>query len=298
MLSIAMKRLIKAIYHLIPFKKQIFCVLRIAKPGRKIYRHLHMKGKFRVKLSPDVSFKMYSHGCIEENELFWKGIDQGWEKMSLNIWRKLSPRANIILDIGANTGIYSLVAAAMNPKAEVYAFEPLPKVVEYLSMNISLNGYNVHVIPKAVSDNTGKAHVFLREGEDFAYSVTVNKSLLSVTTPQKMLNVETVTLKDFIEEYNLKSIDLMKIDVETHEPEVLDGLGEYIDRFRPDMIIEIWDNDCAIKLNSMLQNKKYLFFDIDDERGTIIRKEKIEVSSFWNYLICKLETAQFLKLIE
>lgn len=262
-----------------------------------IYKHLHFKGIITIDIDKEHSFKMYHLGASEENELFWEGIDNGWEKTSLKLWRKLCIDTNVILDIGANTGLYSLVTKALNPTAKVYTFEPLPKVLEYLNYNVEINNYDITVVPKAASNFNGTAKVFLMEDHDFCTSVTVNKSLLSETTPQKELEIECVTLVDFINKNNIEQIDLIKIDVETHEPEVLEGMGEYLHKFKPDFLIEIWDKDCAIKLNTLFKDKGYLYFDIDDKNDSVVQKDEITVSSYWNYLICKPETAKKIGLI-
>lgn len=292
-----MKKLLKKVYNAIPLKKQLFSLIKWINLPESIYKHLHFEGIVTIDIDKEHSFNMYHHGTSEENELFWGGIDNGWEKTSLKLWRKLCIDANVVLDIGANTGLYSLVTKALNPTAKVYAFEPLPKVIEYLNYNNQINNYNVQVIQKAASNFNGKAKVFLIEGHDFDNSVTVNKSLLSDTTPQKELEIECITLVDFIRQNKLDRIDLIKIDVETHEPEVLEGMGEYLDKFKSDFLIEIWDESCAVKLNTLFKDKGYLYFDIDDKNDKVTQKKEITVSSFWNYLICKPETAKKIGLI-
>jgi FkbM family methyltransferase len=287
----------KFLYEFIPFKKQIFSVLKPIQLPESIYKHLHFKGIFSIKLPNAKKFKMHSSGYVQENELFWGGIENGWEKTSISIWQKLCKDSKVILDIGANSGIYSLVSKAINPNASVYAFEPLPKVLEALHENIYINNYDIKVEPCAVSNYNGDAVVYMAVDMDYAYSVTVNKSLLSKGTPQKEVPVKTKTLKTFIEENNLSFIDLIKIDVETHEPEVLEGMGEYLNTFNSDFIIEIWDKECAEKINAIFKNTNYLFFDIDDKNGKITHKTEIVPSSFWNYLICKQETAKKLNLV-
>ncbi|MBQ20332.1 MAG: methyltransferase [Flavobacteriales bacterium] len=292
-----MKQVVKKIYNSIPFKKQIFSLIKWMDLPEEIYKHLHFKGVFTVKVDANHQFKMYHLGASEENELFWGGIDNGWEKTSLKLWRKLCVDANVVMDIGANTGLYSLVTKAFNPTAKVYTFEPLPKVLEYLNYNVEINNYDITVVPKAASNFNGTAKVFLMEGHDFCTSVTVNKSLLSETTPQKELEIECITLVDFIDKNNIERIDLMKIDVETHEPEVLEGMGEYLDKLKSDFLIEIWDEACAVKLNALFKGKGYIYFDIDDKNDVVTQKDEISVSSFWNYLICKPETAKKIGLI-
>lgn len=292
------KQLIKDIYAILPFKKHFFIIIRkLLTLPESIYKHLHFKGIFNVKIDAKHQFKMYHLGASEENELFWGGIDNGWEKTSLKLWRKLCIDAHVVLDIGANTGLYSLVTKTLNPSARVYAFEPLPKVLEYLQYNVSINNYAVEIIPKALSNFNGTAKVFLMEGHDFCTSVTVNKSLLSEETPQKELAIETFRLDGFIEHNKIKNIDLIKIDVETHEPEVLEGMSKYLDKFKPDFLIEVWDADCAVKLNTLFKDKGYLYFDIDDKNDKVLQKEEITISSFWNYLICKPESAKKIGLI-
>lgn len=292
-----MRQLIKKIYEFIPFKRQVFSLIKWGHLPESIYKHLHFKGIFTVKIDTRHYFKMYHLGVAEENELFWAGIDRGWEKTSLKIWRKLCVDANVVLDIGANTGLYSLVTKALNPTAKVYAFEPLPKVLEYLNYNVEINNFDIKVIPKAVSNFIGNAKVFLREEEEFSYSVTVNKSLLAETTPQKELAIETLRLDDFIQQNKITSINLIKVDVETHEPEVIEGMGEYLDKYKPDFLIEIWDKECALKLANMFKNKGYVYFDIDDKNDVVTQKEEITISSYWNYLICKPASAKKLGLI-
>ncbi len=292
-----MKKLFKSIYELIPLKKEIFSLLKVFNLPEFIYKHLHFNGIITIEIDAKNQFKMYHLGASEENSLFWEGIDNGWEKTSLKLWRKLCLDTTVVLDIGSNTGLYSLVTKTLNPTSKVYAFEPLPKVLEYLNYNIEINNFDIVVVSKALSNYNGKATVFLIEGHDFCTSVTVNKSLLSENTPQKKLEIETITLVDFIQKNKIERIDLMKIDVETHEPEVLEGMGGYIDQFKPDFLIEIWDKECAVKLDAFFKDKGYLYFDIDDKNDIISQKEEISISSYWNYLICKPETAKKIGLV-
>lgn len=293
-----MKNIIRKVYQLIPFKKHLFLgIKKVVNLPESIYKHLHFHGIITIKVDDKHQFKMHHHGTSEENELFWGGIENGFEKTSLKLWRKLCVEAETVFDIGANTGLYSLITKSLNSKAKVYAFEPVPKVLDYLNYNVKLNHYDIKVVSKATSNYNGQATVFLRKGEGFTTSVTVNKSLLAETTPKDELIIETIRLDEFIKNNKITKIDLMKIDVETHEPEVLEGMGEYLDEFKPDFLIEIWDKDCAIKLNFLFRDKGYLYFDIDDKNDVVIQKDEITVSSFWNYLVCKPKTAKKIGLI-
>ena len=102
-------------------------------------------------------------------------------------------------------------------------------------------------------------------------------------------------LSSFIERYELTKIDLMKIDVEMHEAEVLSGMGKYLDSFRPAMLIEILTDEVGNRVEELVKNKGYLYFNIDEASG-IQKVDHIIKSKYFNYLLCNRETADYLQL--
>ena len=239
---------------------------------------------------------MYHPGQIEENEIFWNGLSKGWERKSLQLWQLLSKDSNTILDIGANTGIYGLVAQALNPSAKVFCFEPLPAVYNLLVKNIHKNSFLIRSEMLALSNYSGSAKIYLNKGESFAYSVTVNKNTLNHNNFDE-LEIQTSTLSEYIFKHKINHIDLMKIDVEGHEIEVLEGMKDFLTSFKPTILIEVLTKEIGHELTKVFENMDYLYFNIDDENNSIRRTETIEKSDFWNYLICNELTAQKLGLI-
>lgn len=291
-----MKKLFKKIYKYIPFKRELFSLLRIIwTPNEKIYKHLHFVGVFTAHINSKKSFKIKHFGYQIENEIFWSGLSNGWEKESTNLWIKLCENAEIVFDIGANTGVYALIAKAVNPKAKVYAFEPVSRVYDKLKENISLNNFDIVPIEKAVSDADGTAIIYDTSSEHI-YSVTVNKNLATPETKVVEVKIDTITLNSFIRENAIKKMDLIKIDVETHEPEVLKGFSQYISQFRPSILIEILNNEVGQKVNAIVKGLDYLFFNID-ERGGIRLVDTITKSDYYNYLLCTADVAVKLGLM-
>ncbi len=291
------KAVFKAMYRMLPFKKQLFSVVRTLWPGipEKVYQHLHFKGLIRVKVADDKHFRIRHYGHEIENSIFWKGLRQGWERVSINLWTDLCKRADVILDIGANTGVYALIAKTVNPSARVYAFEPVHRVYERLQDNVRLNGYEIECLEQAASDKDGKAIIYDLPS-DHIYSVTVNKNLHPEGSETIKTEIETVTLSSFIGSRNLDRIGLMKIDVETHEPEVLDGMGPFLKRFRPDMLIEVLNDEVAARIEERVKGLGYLYFNIDEEKS-ITRTDRITHSDYFNFLLCREDTAKALNLI-
>ena len=81
-----MKKLLKTIYNLFPFKKEIFTVLKtIWIPDESVYKHLHFKDVFTVSINNSKKFKMnHLRGLWIENEIFWRGLTSSWKKNPLN----------------------------------------------------------------------------------------------------------------------------------------------------------------------------------------------------------------------
>lgn len=289
------KTIVKKAYAALPFKKQLFSLLKkIYSPAEHIYKHLHFKGTFIIRLNEKSFFQLNHYGYQIENEIFWKGLYGGWEKTSLSLWIQLCKTSNVIIDIGANTGIYSLSAKCCNPQSKVYAFEPVQRVYDKLIKNIRLNNYDITSIPKAVSNNDGVATIYDTLSEHIL-SVTVNKNLNSPDISVVPVEVPTVKLSTIIENYSILHIDLIKIDVETHEVEVLHGMGKYLNKMRPTFIIEVINDDVAMGVQNLLEDKNYLYFNIDENKG-IRQTDKINKSDYYNYLICQPSIAKNLGL--
>lgn len=293
----SVKSVLKQFYNILPLKKECYSLLKkIWMPPENIYKHLTFKEFFDVKVSDTKNFKLYHTGNIEENQIFWNGLYNGWEKKSISLWVQLCLKSEVIFDIGANTGLYGLVAKTLNPDATVHCFEPIPGVFKILSKNISINKYNIQPHQIGLSNYDGLAKIYLPKGQDFAYSVTVNKNTTKGREVTE-LEIEVSQLSTFISKNNIHKIDLMKVDVETHEVEVLGGMANYLKEFKPTMIIEVLNEEIAEKLNTIFNGMGYLYFNIDDVKNSIRLTPKITKSDYWNYLLCDENTAKQLKLI-
>jgi FkbM family methyltransferase len=292
-----MKKLLKALYHYIPFKRELYLILRkIWRPQESLYRHLHFTGIITVPVDNIRSFKIKHYGYQVENEIFWAGLTGGWEKESLKLWITLCEKATVVFDIGANTGVYSLIAKTVRPEAQVFAFEPVKRVYQKLHNNVVLNNYNITTVEAALSNSDGTASIYDTDSEH-TYSVTVGKNMQSSEATVIETKIQTITLRSFIQNNKLGKIDLMKVDVETHEPEVLEGFGNYLGEFKPTILIEILDDVVGRKVHDLVKDLGYLYFNID-ETGSIRQTDVIGKSDYFNYLLCMPPVAMQLGLLK
>ena len=102
-------------------------------------------------------------------------------------------------------------------------------------------------------------------------------------------------MEDFIENNKIKSVDLIKLDVELHEVQVVEGMGKYLKKYRPDFLIEVLDNNIAKKLNFLFKNLGYNYLSIDDKKIKLKKLKQIEKSPFYNILVCKKNTYEIIK---
>lgn len=293
-----MRRFVRNVLRILPFKKPVYSILKkLGPPSENIYRHLYFNGPFDVKYKGEKLFKLIHHGHIEENEIFWNDLDNGWEKKTISIWIELCKHKKNILDIGANTGLFGIAAKVISPSANVHCFEPVEGVVALLRQNAALNNLDLKVHTLGLSNYNGKADVYLPDKKEFVYSVTVNQDTVSDSRKSRKVAINVNRLDTLIEEKKVPVPDLVKLDVERHEYEVLNGMSKTLVHSKPDFIIEVLDDEQAAKLNTVFEGLGYLYFNIDDEKKSIRQTMQIEKSDYWNYLVCRPETAKELKLI-
>jgi FkbM family methyltransferase len=134
-------------------------------------------------------------------------------------------RGDIVLDIGASIGYYTLMFARLvGEEGHVYAFEPAPESFEILKRNIEENGYrNVTLINKAVSDFTGKTRLFLCGYNNMAHTMSKTRS------SSGSIEIDTVRLDDFFGA-DSRPIDFIKIDVEGAELAAIRGMERLLQR--------------------------------------------------------------------
>lgn len=290
-----LKKIIKLIYDILPFKKELFLLCKlVCKPPKYVYEHLHFKGVFNISIEGK-KVKMNHFGYQLENEIFWSGIKGDREKVSMSLWIDLCKKSNSIMDIGSNTGIYALIAKTINPGAKVYAFEPVKRVYDKLKSNVELNKYDIVCEQTAVSSYCGKGVIYDQDTEHI-YTVCVNKNIMPSTVNVIKTEINTISLEAYIKNKNIPKVDLIKIDVETHEAEVLKGMGDYLGQMHPVMLMEVLNDEVGEKIEEILNGKQYLYFNIDEKTAPSM-VEHITKSKDYNYLICSREVAQRLRLI-
>lgn len=290
----ALKSALKRTYRAIPFKKNAFDLIKALKaPPKWVTRHLYFDGFFDVQMTHGETFRFLAHGTQIDNELYWYGLYGGWERHSQRLWVDLCRHSDVIVDIGANDGLYSLAARTVNKTARIVTAEPLDFILARLKENLQANGIvDIDLVERAFSNYDGDAEMFVPIDADYVRSATVNTSLLD--RPPEAVKTKKIAVERFdtyFRRSGLNRLDLVKMDVESHEPEVLEGFGDLLGSFRPTILAEVSYARVPGLMNQILKPYGYLYFNISEE-GSMRRQETLTLSDSDNFLICQPRIAE------
>jgi FkbM family methyltransferase len=166
-----------------------------------------------------------------------------YERLALKDVLALVRPDDVVIDIGANVGLYSLAAAAKG--AQVHAFEPVPATAARLEASLALNpefSDRVTVHAEGLSDEPGSLTLFTESLEGYSGHASAHLAteaqVESIEVPMDTLDTAMADLSG--------PVRLVKVDVEGHEPAVLDGGVAFFERVRPEFLfVEIEEDHLA-----------------------------------------------------
>lgn len=189
--------------------------------------------------------------------LYWRG-SAGWEPETLPVFLRLVNSGMTVLDVGANTGLFSLLGARRAPSVTVHAIEPVPRVFTMLESNVVLNQFtNISCHRLALSDQQGTVTMYVPNDD-----IPVMSSLLPDWRPgSDRIHVDAQTLDQFVTCRGLTDVDVIKIDTEGTEDAVLAGAQETLSTQQPFVICEVLSaGKTAGALTERLTAAGYRFF--------------------------------------
>jgi FkbM family methyltransferase len=170
--------------------------------------------------------------CVDTTAFEALGYILGWEHEAdvIRVFRTFLTQRSVVLDIGANFGLYTALSASIvRNHGRLYAFEGNPRVFESLQRTIIANhlyfNANIVTVNVLVSDKTGRG--VLHFSANFPSGGTMSDTGLS-RAEGRSVEVDMTTIDDFLP--SDLPVDLVKIDVEGHEPLVMRGMERTIAR--------------------------------------------------------------------
>jgi FkbM family methyltransferase len=197
---------------------------------------------------------------------FWLGANK-YEPTVTHTWIKWCEEADIVYDIGAYTGLMTILACLINSKTKVHLFEPMERTIERAKINCCANCIHgrVNYHNKALSNKKGQETIHLYRDENFLGTGNAIDAKVGLEVIGTKI-IETVVGDDYLCQ---ESPSIIKIDVEGHELEVLKGLEKTIARCRPKIIVEVWQKN-RVDILSFFDALGYICHPFDDPQLNVV----------------------------
>ncbi|ESA38761.1 family methyltransferase [Leptolyngbya sp. Heron Island J] len=210
--------------------------------GWQFYKRIFKK-PVDIEIIPKFKIRCYPNGYSAASVLYCGLYD--YNEMNF-LLRYLRPEDSF-LDIGANVGIYSILAASRISLGKVFSFEPLPKNIDRLKENCKLNKFDhIEIHSVAISDIQGEIALNLAEGDSMPF-ITSSPEENSITVP-------TDTLDNIFRGRELKQLTLAKIDIEGAEFLAFKGARSLLEKHLP----YVW----ILEINNTIKNFNHTEEDV------------------------------------
>jgi len=173
------------------------------------------------------------------NDGYWLG---SYEAPKQKLFAESIREGDVVYDIGAQAGFYTMVASSCG--AKTYAFEPEPRNYDWLVKHIVLNRVNAVPFNLAISDKDGVEKLAVRQS-----STTHQFSSLSPTKPDLEIEVAVRTIDSLVKNGEIDPPSVIKIDVEGAQNKVMSGAINTLQKYHPVIFAEADEKDMDLLKN-------------------------------------------------
>jgi FkbM family methyltransferase len=174
-----------------------------------VLRKMVLQNRLRIVDADPIGFKLRFYPLDNLGDRYMLFLPQFYEKAEFALIEEILQADSVFVDIGANAGVYSLVAAKkISNVGKIIAIEPNPLMVERFKTNLRFNGKEslVDIIEYGVADKTGEFELAL-DAKNMGGSSIINDY------GGDKIKIKCYPLLELLESRTDK-IDILKIDVE------------------------------------------------------------------------------------
>ena len=283
MLKESIRFILRVIISHSPIKYPLRWATRSGLIPTRIWAYFPIVADFDVSLPDEQTFR-YSATKRDASGiyLYWGGLKH-YEAETIPIFYELARASSIVLDIGANAGVYSMIAGAANPNSKIIAFEPVPETYKRLVNHVHMNGLDDRcVLCKEAASNfigSAKLHVPRYDASELASLHPGHTNVKSFVIDVPVTTIDTVCST---EDNDGSALMLVKIDVEGSEDRVLEGMQRTLADWAPLIIVECLPNGPYKAIEAILSGFGYRFFHLRKE-GPVAVEEIIPDESRYHY---------------
>lgn len=200
-----------------------------------------------------------------------------WEPYTFNIFDYFISKDDVVFDLGCWYGVTSLYLA--NLATKVYAIDPDPVCFEEITKNLTLNpdiNTKIHPFQLAISNKSETIKLFARE----KYGASSSSILQRNRDEKKSVDVNTISLLEFITQEKITQVDFIKMDIEGAEFLILPTLKEFLEQSNyPTLYVSFHysflnENEYAKRVSSKIITK--LILKVEQLLNVSFLKSKID----------------------
>jgi FkbM family methyltransferase len=208
--------------------------------------------------------------CTGHGRLVWRAKTLLTEEEEIIKWIDSFSKGDIFYDIGANVGSYSLYAAKTKD-IRVYAFEPEINNVQLLYSNVYKNGLSQQCIPLPLAcDRETKIKPFyIREFTKGGAINSIGRKSIFLENDKDMFIQDTLCMRvdDAVRLLNIPLPTKVKIDVDTNELNVIEGMDKTLDQIK-EIYIELYAHfEEHKKVINILEQKGFFIFNASKSKA-------------------------------
>ena len=186
---------------------------------------------------------------------------------------------DVFVDVGANVGYFTTLASGrVGPRGKVIAFEPDPDSCALLRDNLRRNGARNAVVFNCALGSEDRAGQLYRSKSNFG-----DHRVAAGNEDRESVSISIRRFDAVCADLTVSRVDLIKIDVQGYEPQVLEGMGDSLDRLQVRTILmEFWPygiryaGGSPAKLIDRLLSHGFVIHELDDA-GEAQRVEPAEM---------------------
>ena len=205
---------------------------------------------------------------------------EGWERPLPAVYAAaVRATDGAVLEVGANSGLYAVMAGLLDDPSRVHAFEPFPPALRALEANLELNALRgrATVVPKACGAEPGEAAMYIpapKHGEMLETSASLRFDFKGQHSGS--ITVPVTTVDRYVAGAGLDHVGLVKLDVEGFEAPAMRGAADTLRTKRPLVLVEVlaWKTE-APQLDEIRAAAGYRAVWL--ERGRLVERSRVEV---------------------
>lgn len=166
----------------------------------------------------------------------------------------------VCIDLGSNIGYYAVIESnIIGESGKIFAIEPSPVNFPILKLNLENQKKNNFVAYNIGIGDKNEEMEFIISAKSNWSRIRMNNE--KINSEDKVIKIPVKTLNSFVNENDIKKIDILRMDVEGFEYSILLGANEVLEKFKPKLFIEIHKmylgKEKTYQIFNELKNKKY-----------------------------------------